>query len=139
MSKHFDEPIRGYYDFNQPSENPNYGDFTTFYAVIAICTIFGFFLFAINIVFWCSRYREYWCDSNTGNRWIIPLWTKTPHNQPPLDLTELDEAWLPEPGEYEYPDNYSDYEQPASLRSQQEEFIELVRQHKSFQKKESDL
>jgi hypothetical protein len=25
-----------------------------------------------------------------GNRWILPLWTKTPHKQPPLDLTELE-------------------------------------------------
>lgn len=27
---------------------------------------------------------------NTGNRWMVTLWTATPHKQPPLDLTELE-------------------------------------------------
>lgn len=27
-----------------------------------------------------------------GNRYIVSLWTATPHQQPPLDLTELQEV-----------------------------------------------
>jgi len=30
-----------------------------------------------------------------GNRWILPIWTKTPHQQPPLDYTELEKCPLP--------------------------------------------
>lgn len=30
-----------------------------------------------------------------GNRWILPIWTKTPHNQPPLDYTELEKCPVP--------------------------------------------
>ncbi|XP_021914825.1 uncharacterized protein LOC110827445 [Zootermopsis nevadensis] len=30
-----------------------------------------------------------------GNRWILPIWTKTPHQQPPLDYTELEKYPLP--------------------------------------------
>lgn len=26
----------------------------------------------------------------SGNRWVISLWSSTPHNQPPLDLSELE-------------------------------------------------
>lgn len=27
-----------------------------------------------------------------GNRWIVSLWTATPHKNPPLDLTELEDV-----------------------------------------------
>lgn len=27
-----------------------------------------------------------------GNRWIVSLWTATPHQNPPLDLTELEDV-----------------------------------------------
>ncbi|KAJ9591019.1 hypothetical protein L9F63_027775 [Diploptera punctata] len=60
-----------------------YGDFTPFYVTITICTVLGAFLFLLNIILCCSRYKKYWQDSNTGNRWILPIWTKTPHKQPP--------------------------------------------------------
>lgn len=33
--------------------------------------------------------------SAAGNRWILPIWTKTPHQQPPLDYTELEKYPLP--------------------------------------------
>lgn len=26
----------------------------------------------------------------TGNRWIVSIWSATPHKQPPLDFTELE-------------------------------------------------
>lgn len=26
-----------------------------------------------------------------GNRWLVSIWTATPHAQPPLDVTELEE------------------------------------------------
>ncbi|KAG8226482.1 hypothetical protein J437_LFUL007364 [Ladona fulva] len=68
-----------------------YGDFTPFYVVITICTVIGFALFLLNIIFCCcSRYKEYWQNSDTGNRWIVSIWTKTPTKQPALDYSELE-------------------------------------------------
>lgn len=69
------------------------GDFSPFYIAITLCTIIGFTLFILNIALGCcSKYRGYWNDRHTGNRWIVSLWTSTPHNQPPLDYsTELKE------------------------------------------------
>lgn len=84
---------------NEYMKNPLYkdrefGDFTAFYVTVSICTIFALILFVINIFFcWCSEHRHYWIDSNTGNRWILPIWVKTPHKQPPLDLSELEEGY----------------------------------------------
>jgi len=63
MSAVFDE--REEY-LKNPFLKREFGDFSTFYAIIAVCTVFGFFLIALNITLCCSRYREYWCDSNTG-------------------------------------------------------------------------
>lgn len=72
------------------------GDFTPFYSAIGICTVIGIALIALNVFFCCcSRHRDYWLDPNTGNRWVLPIWSKTPHLQPPLDYTELDKSWLP--------------------------------------------
>ncbi|KAF6204632.1 hypothetical protein GE061_018792 [Apolygus lucorum] len=67
------------------------GDFTPFYVTITICTLIGFALILLNVFFcWCSKHKYYWQDPNTGNRWILPIWTQTPYKQPPLDLTELE-------------------------------------------------
>lgn len=68
------------------------GNYTPFYATIAIFSLFGLFLIILNcICFCCSKYKWYWSDKHTGNRWLFfgPLWTATPHNQPPLDISEL--------------------------------------------------
>jgi len=78
-----------------------YGDFTAFYITIAICTVLGVFLFALNLICGCcSKHKGYWNDRWTGNRWIVALFTATPHKQPPLDLTELEDV------EIEYPNKY---------------------------------
>lgn len=78
-----------------------YGDFTSFYITIAVCTVFGVFLFAINLICGCcSKHKGYWNDRFTGNRWIVSFWTATAHKQPPLDLTELQDI------EIEYPNTY---------------------------------
>ncbi|XP_043465175.1 uncharacterized protein LOC122500344 [Leptopilina heterotoma] len=70
-----------------------FGDFTPFYVTITICSVIGIFLIILNVTFcWCSRHRRYWQDRHTGNRWIQPLWSVTPHNNPPLDLTELEKG-----------------------------------------------
>nr|CAH7757777.1 unnamed protein product [Callosobruchus chinensis] len=67
-----------------------YSDFSPFYITITICTVIGLTIFLINIFLGCcSRYSEYWNDRHTGNRWIVSLWTATPHQQPSLDYTEL--------------------------------------------------
>jgi len=78
-----------------------YGDFTSFYITIAVCTVFGIFLFGLNLICGCcSRHRGYWNDRFTGNRWIVALYTATAHKQPPLDLSELQDV------EIEYPNKY---------------------------------
>lgn len=70
-----------------------YGDWSPFYRTIAACSLFCLVVFVLNIVLGCcSKHRQYWQDRHTGNRWIVSLWTATPHNQPPLDLTELEEV-----------------------------------------------
>lgn len=100
-----------------------YGDFTTFYITIAICTVFGVFLFALNLICGCcSQHRGYWndrftgltiwwriCESisanrklicRSGNRWIVALYTATAHKQPPLDLSELQDVKIDFPNKY---------------------------------------
>lgn len=68
-----------------------FGDFTAFYVTISICTILGGLLFLLNIVLCCcSKYKHYWKDTNTGNLWLVSIWTKPPNRQIPLDLTELE-------------------------------------------------
>ncbi|XP_004929801.1 uncharacterized protein LOC114250024 [Bombyx mandarina] len=71
------------------------GDFTPFYIAIAISSVILGFLLILNIVCCCSRYSDYWLDRHTGNRWIVSIWSTTPHKQPPLDLTELNIEKLP--------------------------------------------
>lgn len=93
-----------------------YGDFTPFYITITICTVLAAIIFIINIVFGCcSRYSDYWNDQHTGNRWILPLWISTPHKQPPLDLTELEDNYTP-PAQvyYEEPIEYRELEKRES-------------------------
>ncbi|XP_022190900.2 uncharacterized protein LOC111049190 [Nilaparvata lugens] len=87
-------------DVDEYKKNPLYkhrepDDYTDFYVTTSICTILLFTLLILNAFFcWCSKHKHYWQDSNTGNRWLIPVWTKTPHQQPPLDLTELEDAYV---------------------------------------------
>lgn len=81
-----------YFTFQTPEYN-----FEKFHIVIAVCTLIGAILFILNIALGCcSRYSEYWNDPHTGNRWIISLWTATPHRQPPLDYTELQTISIPQ-------------------------------------------
>jgi hypothetical protein len=120
-----------------------FGDFSTFYITIAVCTVLALFLFVLNIVFGCcSKHREYWQDRHTGNRWIVSLWTTTPHLQPPLDLTELKDvkSFLPPSADIERPQEQQViYQKDTSYggfgrgkRQFREEFVEL-------QKRESDI
>ncbi|XP_055686961.1 uncharacterized protein LOC129792176 [Lutzomyia longipalpis] len=118
-----------------------YGNFSPFYVTIGICTLLGVFLFVLNIIFGCcSRHRDYWQDRHTGNRWLISIWSATPHKQPPLDLTELKdvEAYFPnritgEEPEYIATHHRPQYEQrPLHPSHRQEEYVEL-------HKRESDI
>jgi len=78
-------------------KGPEYSDFTPFYVTIAVCTVLGISIFALNIILGCcSKYSDYWNDRHTGNRWLISLWTATPHNQPALDYSELDPSVVPQ-------------------------------------------
>ncbi|XP_067646864.1 uncharacterized protein wrm1 [Eurosta solidaginis] len=70
-----------------------YGNFSPFYVTIAISTVILGSIIILNIVLGCcSRHRKYWQDRHTGNRWLVSIWSATPHLQPPLDLTELKDA-----------------------------------------------
>lgn len=94
-------------------KKPLYGDFTSFYITIAICTVFGVFLFALNLICGCcSNHKGYWTDRFTGNRWLVSFWTATAHKQPPLDLSELQDI------EIEYPNTY-----PVSAKNYRNEFF----------------
>lgn len=63
------------------------GDFTPFYITIAICTVFFAIILILNIICCCSeRYKSYWQDPHTGNRWILSIWVTSPKYQPPLDV-----------------------------------------------------
>lgn len=70
-----------------------HGDWSPFYRTITVCMVFVVVLLLLNFFLGClSKYKEYWQDRHTGNRWIVSLWTATPHKQPPLDLTELEDV-----------------------------------------------
>lgn len=62
-----------------------------------------------------------------GNRWIVSIWSATPHKQPPLDLTELEANYQPVHYAHPYPDEYHEVlkreEVPALTTSQ--EYLEL--------------
>ncbi|CAD7082671.1 unnamed protein product [Hermetia illucens] len=126
-----------------------YGNFSPFYATIAVCTALGVFLLVLNaICTCCSKHRHYWKDRHTGNRWLVSFWTATPHKQPPLDFTELRDVseFKPirhiedvEQAEYIPPaQHHQHHPQPHPSRSYsqhphtREEFVEL-------QKRESDI
>lgn len=142
MSSVLDESERKAYLQSPYFKKHEYGDFTPFYVTVAICTILAFILFVINVVLGCcSRYSEYWNDRHTGNRWIVSLWTSTPHKQPPLDLKELaDSDLIPQKVVYETPAEYTDVEYGHPHHSQVQysarqpvEYLELQ------QKRESDI
>ncbi|XP_026480555.1 uncharacterized protein LOC113387011 [Ctenocephalides felis] len=91
MSSVFDE--RDAY-LKNPFYKKEYGDFSPFYATVAVCTILAAFLFILNIVCCCcSKHHSYWQDRHTGNRWLVSIWSATPHKQPPLDYTELEAGY----------------------------------------------
>jgi hypothetical protein len=117
-----------------------YGDYTPFYVTIAVCTVVITFLFVLNLICGCcSQYKYYWQDKHTGNRWLVSLWTVSPHQQPPLDLTELKDGSHFDSGRHfdvERPVEYTAH-RPQQLQHHQrgvyqQEYIEL-------HKKESDI
>jgi len=84
---------RGAYLNNPFNSKPLFGDFSSFYITIAVCTVLFAFLVGINVILGCcSRHKYYWQDRHTGNRWLVSIWSATPHKQPPLDLTELQDV-----------------------------------------------
>lgn len=74
-----------FYNQHEPS------NYQTFYVTLGVCTVFAFALLVVNLFLCCfSKHRHYWRDSETGNRYILPIWIKTPAKQAPLDLKELE-------------------------------------------------
>ncbi|XP_030372887.1 uncharacterized protein LOC115622904 [Scaptodrosophila lebanonensis] len=84
------EEERSAYERNPYFTGHIYGNFSPFYVTIAICTVVLGSIIILNIILGCcSKYRKYWQDRHTGNRWLVSIWSATPHKQPPLDFTEL--------------------------------------------------
>lgn len=118
------------------------GDFTPFYIAIAICSVILGFLIILNVVCSCSRYSDYWLDRHTGNRWLVSIWSATPHKQPPLDLTELESNFQQVHYVHPYSEDSEDYSKgpqhnlPPSASQQpltsSQEYLEL-------HKRESDI
>ncbi|KAJ8737948.1 hypothetical protein PYW08_000543 [Mythimna loreyi] len=118
------------------------GNFTPFYIAIAICSVIFGFLLILNIVCCCSRYSDYWLDRHTGNRWLVSIWSATPHKQPPLDFTELESNFQQVHYVHPYGDDSEEYRDihkhsvPPSVSQQpltsSQEFLEL-------HKRESDI
>ncbi|XP_060840904.1 uncharacterized protein LOC132921737 [Rhopalosiphum padi] len=74
-----------FYDQHEPS------NYQSFYITLGVCTVFAFALLIFNLFLCCfSKHRHYWRNSETGNRYILPIWIKTPAKQAPLDLRELE-------------------------------------------------
>lgn len=87
------EEERKAYINNPYFTGPIYGSFKPFYVTIAICTVVLGSIIILNIILGCcSKHRKYWQDRHTGNRWLVSIWSSTPHKQPPLDFTELQDA-----------------------------------------------
>ncbi|CAF4749573.1 unnamed protein product [Pieris macdunnoughi] len=117
------------------------GDFSPFYIAVAISSVILGFILILNFVCCCSRYSNYWLDRHTGNRWIVSIWSTTPHKQPPLDFTELDHDFVPiqytsyQPEEYQEVHRH-DIEVAPSISRQplttSQEYLEL-------HKRESDI
>ncbi|KAG7313176.1 hypothetical protein JYU34_000269 [Plutella xylostella] len=110
------------------------GDFTPFYITIAICSVILGSILILNFICCCSRYSEYWLDRHTGNRWIVSIWSSTPHKQPPLDFTELESQYgniqLVHPPHTEYlASRHREDDVPPSLSQQpltsSQEYLEL--------------
>ncbi|KAI8431099.1 hypothetical protein MSG28_001155 [Choristoneura fumiferana] len=116
------------------------GDFTPFYITIAICSIILGLIIILNVVCCCSRYSDYWLDRHTGNRWIVSIWSATPHKQPPLDFTELEanykQVQYVQPFSTDYHEEHHPGDIPASISRQpltsSQEYLEL-------HKRESDI
>lgn len=129
-----------------------YGNFSPFYVTIAICTVILVSIILLNVILaCCTKHKHYWRDRHTGNRWLVSIWSATPHKQPPLDFTELkDASHFPRTetrhifndeeietgvvvGRQEQQQFFHQQERPARpSRPQREEYVEL-------QKRESDI
>ncbi|KAI4470008.1 deadenylation complex subunit pan3 [Holotrichia oblita] len=149
-------------DYHNPSfYNPEFGDFSRFYIVIAVITTIGTLLFLLNLVLGCcSQHTYYWGDRHTGmknlkphindyilyfigNRWIVSLWTATPHNQSALDYTELEHHIVPHSvvvDSPKHPFEYSNVEfQHHPVQPEIPVEPEVPAQYIEMKKRESDI
>ncbi|KAL4717542.1 hypothetical protein ACJJTC_000691 [Scirpophaga incertulas] len=113
------------------------GDFSAFYITIAICSIILGFLLILNIVCCCSRYSEYWLDRHTGNRWLVSIWSTTPHKQPPLDFTELEAPELPQ-YVHQYHVVHKQEQEPSHLHSFSQQHL-ASQEYLELHRRESDI
>ncbi|XP_013189172.1 uncharacterized protein LOC106133866 [Amyelois transitella] len=112
------------------------GDFTKFYIAIAISSVILGSIIILNIVCCCSRYSDYWLDRHTGNRWLVSIWSSTPHKQPPLDLTELEAQYRSVQYVQPYTSEYHEAEVPPSVSQQP---LTTSHEYLDLHKRESDI
>ncbi|XP_050539921.1 uncharacterized protein LOC126904747 [Daktulosphaira vitifoliae] len=113
LDDQYEVTINPFYKPHEPS------DYQPFKTTVYVCAIFAVAIIALNVFFCCfSKHRKYWRNSESGNRYILPIWIKTPAKQAPLDLKELET-------------NFSQTK-PVYDSSVPQEFVEL-------HKKESDI
>ncbi|KAF4526176.1 hypothetical protein B566_EDAN015233 [Ephemera danica] len=116
-----------------------YGDFTPFYVTIIICGVIALAIILLNIIFCCSsQYKDYWLNSNTGNRYLIPIWSRTPHNQPPLDYSELEGKAPPQP-EFQYPPDFVEVPDYSHSSASTAAYSESRHYYVHHSKRESDI
>ncbi|GBP89565.1 hypothetical protein EVAR_58225_1 [Eumeta japonica] len=113
-------------------------NFQPFYIAVAICSVVLGSILILNIICCCSRYSDYWLDRHTGNRWLISIWSATPHKQPPLDLTELGSNFESVQYVHQYHSEiYHEQEYPRTSISQQP--LTSSQDYLEMQKRESDI
>lgn len=77
----------------------------------------------------------------TGNRWIVSIWSATPHKQPPLDFTELEKQY--QPVQYILPYHSEDYQEihrhESVLPSISQQPLTSSHEYLDLHKRESDI
>lgn len=117
------------------------GDFTPFYVAIAISSIILGSIILLNIICCCSRFSDYWLDRHTGNRWIVSIWSETPHKQPPIDLTELNININQVQHIHSFPKEYHDelHNESEFSKSVSKQPLTSSQEYLELHKRESDI
>lgn len=79
---------------------------------------------------------------HTGNRWIVSIWSTTPHKQPPLDYTELESNLQHIHYVHPYGDDseeYRDIHKHSAPTSVSQQPLTSSQEYLELHKRESDI